>query len=90
MNRLQGSNEDADIENRLADTGWEGASGTSGTGSMETYILSYVRQTGSGNLLYDSESSNRCSVTTVLRDGAGGGREVQEGGDICRPMADSY
>ena len=23
------------------------------------------------------------------RDGVGGGREVQEGGDICTPMADS-
>ena len=23
-------------------------------------------------------------------DGVGGGREVEEGGDICIPMADSY
>ena len=24
-----------------------------------------------------------------IRDGMGGGREIQEGGDICIPMADS-
>ena len=36
-----------------------------------------------GNLLYDSGSSNWCSR------GVGGGREAQEGGDMCIPMADS-
>ena len=43
LNRLQGSSGDADIENRLADTGREGEGGTSAASSMETYIPSYVR-----------------------------------------------
>ena len=35
-----------------------------GESSMETYILLYVKQTSSGNLLYDSGNLNRGSVTT--------------------------
>ena len=43
----------------------------------------YVKQIASGNLLNDSGSSN-------LGDLEGwGGREAQEGGDICTPLADS-
>ena len=34
------------------------------------YILPYVKQIASGNLLYNAGSSNRCSVTT-LRGGIG-------------------
>ena len=41
-----------------------GEGGTNGESSMETYTLSYVKQIASGNLLYDSGSSNWCSVTT--------------------------
>ena len=40
-----------------------------------------------GNLLYDAGSSNECPITTW---GVGWGqKEVQEGGDICIPIADS-
>ena len=60
------------------DTAGEGEGGTNGQSSMETNTLSYVKQIGSGNLLYDSGSSNRCFATTSR-----GGWEVQEGGDIC-------
>ena len=35
------------------------------------------------------ESSNQCSDNLVGWNGVVGGREVQEGGDICIPMADS-
>ena len=41
----------------------------------------------SGNLLYDSGSSNQCSE--LEGKGGVGGREVQEGRDICIPVADS-
>ena len=57
---------------------------------METYTLPHVKQIASGNLLYDTGSSN-----LVLCDnlegwgGVGGGRKVQEGEDICVPMSDS-
>ena len=46
--------------------------------------LLYVKQTANGNLLYVSGNSNRGSVSTWR-----GRREVQKGGDICIPMADS-
>ena len=39
---------------------------------------------------YDSESSNQVLFGNLEGwDGVGGGREVQEGGDICVHMADS-
>ena len=58
--------------------------------SVETYTLPDIKQRASGNLLYEAGSSN-----PVLRDNpvgcdrVGGRREVQKGGDICIPMADS-
>ena len=45
---------------------------------IETYILPYV------NLLYDTGNLN-----LVLRDNPRMGRETQEKGDICLPMAES-
>ena len=53
-----------------------------------TLTLTYVKQIANGNLLYGSENSNRDSVS-IQRGGGGDGREVQKGGDICVPMADS-
>ena len=45
----------------------------------------------SGNLLYDSRKlkPGLCDNLEVW-DGVGGGTEVQEGGDMCIPIADSY
>ena len=57
-----------------------------GKSDMETYITIY--KTAKGNLLYGSGNSNRGSVS-IQRGGEGDGREVQKGGDICIPMADS-
>ena len=45
-----------------------------------------VKQIANRNLLYVSGNSNRGSVST-WSDGLG--REVQQEGDICIPMADS-
>ena len=50
--------------------------------SMETYILLYIKQIASGNVLYDSGSSNWVSVVTE-RGGLGwevGGRLKKGGG----------
>ena len=44
--------------------------------------------TVSEKVLYDSGSSVLCD-NLEGQDEVGGGREVQEGGDICVPMADS-
>ena len=53
-------------------------------------MLPYVEWAARENLLCDSGSSDRCSLTTWRGwDEVEGGREVQEGGDVCMPMADS-
>ena len=57
---------ETDIQNRLMDVVAWGDRGTNGGSSMETYILPYVKQIASGNLPYDSGSSNWCSVTTWM------------------------
>ena len=44
--------------------GKEGEGGTNGKSSRKTYIPPYVKQTASGNLLYDSGNSNQGSVAT--------------------------
>ena len=54
---MQGSNGDADLENRLMDRGG-GEEGQGEMNSMEAYTLPYVKQTANGNLLYDSGNSN--------------------------------
>ena len=75
---LQGSNGDADIQNRLMNTVGEGEGGTNWGSVIETYIIIC------GNLLHDTGSSN-----PVLCDNlegwnvVGGGKEVQQEGDIC-------
>ena len=54
---------------------------------VETNTLSYVKQITSGNLTYDAGNSNLVLCDNLR--GMGYGREVQEGGDICMPIADS-
>ena len=44
--------------------GEEGEGGMNGENIMETYKLPYGKQKASGNLLYDSRSSNLFSVTS--------------------------
>ena len=45
----------------------------------------------SGNLLYDAGSPNPLLCDDLEGwDGVGGGRKVQQGEDMCIPMADSY
>ena len=88
---LQSSNGDADLENRLVDTFGEGEVGMNSESSIETYTLTYVKWIASGNLLYDTGSSNSVLCDNLEGwDWVGGGREVSEGGDISIPMADSH
>ena len=82
---MQGQQRNADVKNR---------SGHSGAmiveSSMETYILLYVKQIASGNLLCDTGNPNLvlCENLEGL-EGVGGGTEVQEEEDIYIPMADT-
>ena len=56
-------------------------------GSIDTYTLPYVN---SGNFLYDARNSNPMLCDKLEGwDRVEGGREVQEGGDICISAADS-
>ena len=60
------SNTDADIENRLTDTGCreEGEDEMNAESSMEAYTLPYVKQRANGDLLHDSGNSKWGSVIT--------------------------
>ena len=52
--------------------------------------LPCAKQITSENLLYSAGSSGWCSVMTQKGGtGAGGGRQAQEGRDICIHVADS-
>ena len=88
-NYLQGSNGETDIENRLMDMG-----------RGEERVRCMERVTWKLTLPYNIDSQWEFAVwLRKLKqglcinleglDGEGDGREVQKGGDICIPMADS-
>ena len=68
----------------------EGEGGVIWESGIKTHPLSRVKQIASGNLLYDTGSSNSVFYDNLEgRIGMGSGSMVQEGEDICVPMADS-
>ena len=58
-----------------------------GKRNMETYIT--ICKIANRNLLYGSGNSNRALCQPEGWDEKGDGRELQKGGDVCIPMADS-
>ena len=67
----------------------EGEGGTNRNNEART--LPFVKQIAGENLLCDAGSSKPVLCDSPEGwDGVGGGREFQEGGYICTPMADSY
>ena len=60
---------------------------------MEAYTLPYVKWAANGNLLFDSRNTRNTNIGSVNKlegwERVGGGREVQEGGDICTPLVNS-
>ena len=58
-------------------------------GSIEIHILPNVKQRANGKLLYNRVFSLVLCDNLDGRDGVRGGREVQDGRDICIPLADS-
>ena len=53
-------------------------------------ILPYVKQIANGNLLYGSGKLKQALYINLEGwDGEGDRRDIQEGGYICIPMADS-
>ena len=58
-----------------------------GKSNMEAYIT--ICKIANRNLLEGSRNSQGLCINLEGWDGEGDGREVQKGGDICIPMADS-
>ena len=59
-------------------------------GLARTLASSSSKRGCDGDLLCNSGNSNQGSVTTLERwDGEGGGRDVQLGGNMGKPIADS-
>ena len=59
--------------------------------STETCTLPYVKQTASGSLMYDAGNPKLVLCDNLEQwGGEGVGRGVQEGGDSCVPIANSY
>ena len=88
-NLLKGSNGETVIENKIMNMG----RGEESMRCMERVtwklILSYVKQIANGNLLYGQETQTGALYQLRGVGWAEDGREVQKGGDICIPMADS-
>ena len=64
---------------------------TQGKERVEQIERPYVKEIASGNLLYDSGSSNLVLCDNLDGwDGVGGGRDVQEGWDIHVGQTYSY
>ena len=88
---MQARNRDANIENRLAGHSGGRRRGDDLESNTDIYTLPCIKQIASGKLLYGTESSAWRSVITQM--GAmgeeGGGKESQEGRDVCIHIANS-
>ena len=86
---MRGSKRDTDVKNRLLDSVGEGEGGMIWQSSIETCILSYVKQITSPGSMHDTA----CSGLVHWDDSEGWvvegvGRGVQDR-DTCIPVADS-
>ena len=86
---MQNRKRDTDVQNRLLDSVGEGKCGMSWENSIETSILSRVKQTTSLGWMHEMGAQGWCTGKTQ-RDGME--REVGGGigmGNTCKSMADS-
>ena len=86
---MQDRKRDTDVQNRLLDFMGEGESGMIWENSVETCILSSVKQIASPGLMYETSAQGWCTGMTQ-RDGMG--REVGGGfrmGNTCKSIDDS-
>ena len=87
---LQSSNGVTNIENRLMDrAGEEGKDEMYGQRNKETYITICKTDSQWEFAVWLRELKQGLGNNLEGRDGQGGGRDVQVGGDIGKPMADS-
>ena len=88
---MQGSNGEKDIENGLMDLGKRGREGKMyGESNMETYITIWKIYSQQEFAVWLEKLKQGLCINLEEWDKEGDGREVQKGGDICIPMADSY
>ena len=86
---MQDRKRDTDVSNRLLDSMGEGEGGMICENSIETYILSSVKQIASPSWMHETSAPGWCTGMTQ-RDGMG--TEVGRGfrmGNTCKFMADS-
>ena len=86
---MQNRKRDTDVHNRLWDSVGEGEGGMFRENSIETSILSRVKQITSPGWMYETRARGWCTGKTQ-RDEMG--REAGEGigmGNTCKSMADS-
>ena len=86
---MQNRKRDTDVQNRLWDSVGEGEGGMFREKSIETSVLSKVKQTTSPGWMHETSTQGWCTRMTQ-RDGMG--REVGGGigmGNTCKSMADA-
>ena len=86
---MQNRKRDTDVQNRLLDSVGEGEGGMFQKDSIETCVLSRVKQITSPGWMHETSARAWCTGKTQ-RDGMG--REVGGGigkGNTCKSMADS-
>ena len=86
---MQNRKRDTDVQNRLLDSVGEGEGGMFQENSIETCILSRVKQVTSPGWMHETSAQGWCTGKTQ-RDGMG--REAGGGigmGSTCKSMADS-
>ena len=86
---MQNRKRDTDVQNRLLDSVGEGEGGMFKENSIETCILSRVKQITSPGWMHETSARTWCTGKTQ-RDGMG--REAGWGigmGNTCKSMADS-
>ena len=86
---MQNRKRDTDVQNRLLDSVGEGEGGMFGENSIETCVLSMVKQITSPGWMHETSARGWCTGKTQ-REGMG--REVGGGirmGNTCKSMADS-
>ena len=86
---MQNRKRDIDVQNRLWDSVGEGEDGMFCENSIETSILSRVKETTSPGWMHETSAQGWCTGKTQ-RDGMG--REAEGGigmGNTCKSMADS-
>ena len=77
---MRDSKRDTDVKNSLLDSVGEGEGGMIWENSIETCILSYVKQITSPGLMHETGCSGLVHWDDPERwDGEGGGRKVQDG-----------